>query len=149
MRLACCCLDVWNVRPRAVGNRAVRPLPVLEAGLVPDDVLCPLQHDKDSKAWAKLQSLVMQLRKCCNHPYLFPDAEPSFDGLTTGAALSCCPHLRPTCNPDSSTLLSHARTHASPQARPCLCSGCQVMGIYSVQFAAVINQMAPLTLHPT
>ncbi len=28
--------------------------------------------------------LIMQLRKCCNHPYLFPGAEPFFDGTTTG-----------------------------------------------------------------
>ena len=28
-------------------------------------------------AWKKLSSLLMQLRKCCNHPFLFPDAEPS------------------------------------------------------------------------
>ena len=26
----------------------------------------------------------MQLRKCCNHPYLFPGAEPDFDGVHTG-----------------------------------------------------------------
>ncbi|TPX33778.1 hypothetical protein SmJEL517_g03416 [Synchytrium microbalum] len=26
--------------------------------------------------WQKLMGLVMQLRKCCNHPYLFPDSEP-------------------------------------------------------------------------
>ena len=32
--------------------------------------------------------LVMQLRKCCNHPYLFPGAEPGFDGVSTGP-----PHL--------------------------------------------------------
>uniref|UniRef100_A0A7S2WMT9 Uncharacterized protein n=1 Tax=Mucochytrium quahogii TaxID=96639 RepID=A0A7S2WMT9_9STRA len=32
--------------------------------------------------WKKLQSLMMQLRKCCNHPYLFPNAEPAFDGTT-------------------------------------------------------------------
>jgi len=30
--------------------------------------------------------LVMQLRKCCNHPYLFPGAEPGFDGVSTGAS---------------------------------------------------------------
>ena len=115
------------MQPRAVGRRAVRLSPALEADLIPDEVLCPLQHDKDSKAWTKLQSLVVQLRKCCNHPYLFPDAEPSFDGLTTGAALCCSispgPHLRP----DTSTLFSHARTHANP--RPRLCSGCQVMNV--------------------
>ena len=27
--------------------------------------------------WKRLQSLLMQLRKCCNHPFLFPSAEPS------------------------------------------------------------------------
>jgi SWI/SNF-related matrix-associated actin-dependent regulator of chromatin subfamily A member 5 len=26
---------------------------------------------------------MMQLRKCCNHPYLFPGAEPDFDGSTS------------------------------------------------------------------
>jgi len=29
--------------------------------------------------WKRLSSLLMQLRKCCNHPFLFPDAEPSSD----------------------------------------------------------------------
>ena len=43
------------------------------------------QHDKENNAWKKLQMLVMQLRKCCNHPYLFPGAEPGFDGINTGA----------------------------------------------------------------
>jgi SWI/SNF-related matrix-associated actin-dependent regulator of chromatin subfamily A member 5 len=33
--------------------------------------------------WKRLQSLMMQLRKCCNHPYLFPGAEPDFDGSTS------------------------------------------------------------------
>ncbi len=28
-----------------------------------------------SQEWKKLQSLMMQLRKCCNHPFLFPNAE--------------------------------------------------------------------------
>ncbi|KXS19662.1 hypothetical protein M427DRAFT_108497 [Gonapodya prolifera JEL478] len=26
--------------------------------------------------WKKLMNLVMQLRKCCNHPFLFPNSEP-------------------------------------------------------------------------
>ncbi|EFN54637.1 hypothetical protein CHLNCDRAFT_9749, partial [Chlorella variabilis] len=30
----------------------------------------------------KLMMLVQQLRKCCNHPYLFPGSEPDFDGRT-------------------------------------------------------------------
>eukprot|EP00656_Telonema_subtile_P022279 TRINITY_DN2338_c1_g1_i1.p2 TRINITY_DN2338_c1_g1~~TRINITY_DN2338_c1_g1_i1.p2 ORF type:complete len:186 (+),score=53.15 TRINITY_DN2338_c1_g1_i1:159-716(+) len=29
--------------------------------------------------WKKLQSLMMQLRKCANHPYLFPDADMQDD----------------------------------------------------------------------
>lgn len=33
------------------------------------------KKSKDGNAWKKLQSLLMQLRKCANHPYLFPGAE--------------------------------------------------------------------------
>jgi SNF2 family DNA or RNA helicase len=29
-----------------------------------------------SKDWSRLNSLVMQLRKVCNHPYLFPEMDP-------------------------------------------------------------------------
>ena len=29
--------------------------------------------------WKRLSSLLMQLRKCCNHPFLFPGAEPASD----------------------------------------------------------------------
>ena len=35
------------------------------------------QEDESKKsAWRKLMNLLMQLRKCCNHPYLLPHAEP-------------------------------------------------------------------------
>lgn len=35
------------------------------------------QQDESKKsAWRKLMNLLMQLRKCCNHPYLLPRAEP-------------------------------------------------------------------------
>ncbi|KAI9821808.1 MAG: hypothetical protein M1827_002390 [Pycnora praestabilis] len=37
------------------------------------------QEEKDASkktAWRKLMNLLMQLRKCCNHPYLLPHAEP-------------------------------------------------------------------------
>lgn len=30
----------------------------------------------NKSAWRKLMNLVMQLRKCCNHPYLLPNAAP-------------------------------------------------------------------------
>ncbi len=37
--------------------------------------------------WKKLMSLMMQLRKCCNHPFLFPGAEDSIrSGQTWGTA---------------------------------------------------------------
>ena len=42
--------------------------------------------------------LVMQLRKCCNHPYLFPGAEPGFDGVSTGAPFGLLQPY-PNCNP--------------------------------------------------
>ncbi|KAL9125135.1 MAG: hypothetical protein Q9217_005611 [Psora testacea] len=35
------------------------------------------QEDESKKpAWRKLMNLLMQLRKCCNHPYILPHAEP-------------------------------------------------------------------------
>ncbi|EGB07762.1 hypothetical protein AURANDRAFT_37691, partial [Aureococcus anophagefferens] len=37
-----------------------------------------------SGGWKKLQSLLMQLRKCCNHPYLFEGADPD-PGVTDDA----------------------------------------------------------------
>ena len=32
--------------------------------------------DKQTSAWKKLMNILMQLRKCCNHPYILPHAEP-------------------------------------------------------------------------
>lgn len=34
------------------------------------------QDENKSTAWKKLMNLLMQLRKCCNHPYILPHAEP-------------------------------------------------------------------------
>ena len=34
------------------------------------------QEEKKNPAWKKLMNLLMQLRKCCNHPYILPHAEP-------------------------------------------------------------------------
>lgn len=34
------------------------------------------QDDKRGTAWKKLMNLLMQLRKCCNHPYILPHAAP-------------------------------------------------------------------------
>ena len=34
-------------------------------------------HVATGTDWKRLSSLLMQLRKCCNHPFLFPGAEPS------------------------------------------------------------------------
>ncbi|RPB07924.1 hypothetical protein P167DRAFT_529339 [Morchella conica CCBAS932] len=33
--------------------------------------------EKQGTQWQKLMNLLMQLRKCCSHPYLLPNAEPS------------------------------------------------------------------------
>ena len=43
-----------------------------------------VQYDEENTDWKKLQALLMQLRKCVNHPYAFPGAEPDFDGSSTG-----------------------------------------------------------------
>ena len=37
--------------------------------------------------WRKLNSLLMQLRKCCNHPFLFPGVEPDDDDGSYGEQL--------------------------------------------------------------
>jgi SWI/SNF-related matrix-associated actin-dependent regulator of chromatin subfamily A member 5 len=37
--------------------------------------MVPRQGNK-ADDWKRLQALWVQLRKCCNHPYLFPGAEP-------------------------------------------------------------------------
>ncbi|KAL9100260.1 MAG: hypothetical protein Q9163_004336 [Psora crenata] len=34
------------------------------------------QDQNRNSAWRKLMNLLMQLRKCCNHPYILPHAEP-------------------------------------------------------------------------
>lgn len=39
-----------------------------------------------SQRWKRLQSLLAQLRKAANHPYLFPGAERDFAAPTAGAA---------------------------------------------------------------
>ena len=36
------------------------------------------------ESYKRLMNLLMQLRKVCNHPYMFPDAEPDYDGTSTG-----------------------------------------------------------------
>jgi len=55
------------------------------------------QYERDNDSWRKMQHLVMQLRKCCNHPYLFPGAEPDFDGQSTGARQRLLQLLRRRC----------------------------------------------------
>lgn len=38
--------------------------------------------DRAADQWKKLNNLLMQLRKVCNHPWLLPGAESDFDGET-------------------------------------------------------------------
>jgi SWI/SNF-related matrix-associated actin-dependent regulator of chromatin subfamily A member 5 len=39
--------------------------------------------EEKSDEWKRMQSLLMQLRKCCNHPYLFQGGDIS-EGATDG-----------------------------------------------------------------
>ena len=39
--------------------------------------------------WKQLQSLLMQLRKCCNHPYLFEGADPHVDEIGEELVEAC------------------------------------------------------------
>ena len=50
---------------------------------------------------SRLLNIVMQLRKCCNHPYLFQGAEPG-PPFTTGD------HLIENSGPSHLQLLLHA-----------------------------------------
>ncbi|GAX72787.1 hypothetical protein CEUSTIGMA_g243.t1 [Chlamydomonas eustigma] len=45
------------------------------------------QSGRGGESFKRLMNLLMQLRKVCNHPYMFPEAEPDFDGVTTGEDL--------------------------------------------------------------
>lgn len=47
------------------------------ASLVPVD-------DETKSEWKRLQSLLMQLRKTCNHPYLFAGADPNPNAIDDG-----------------------------------------------------------------
>ena len=49
-----------------------------ETALIVKEALTKEQTDSDSKkgAWKKLMNLVMQLRKCCSHPYQLPGVAP-------------------------------------------------------------------------
>ncbi|KAI9703890.1 MAG: hypothetical protein M1836_007663 [Candelina mexicana] len=49
-----------------------------ESKIIMQQALDQEEEDSSKKsAWRKLMNLLMQLRKCCNHPYLLPHAEPS------------------------------------------------------------------------
>jgi SWI/SNF-related matrix-associated actin-dependent regulator of chromatin subfamily A member 5 len=69
--------------------------------------------------WKKLASLLMQLRKCCNHPFLFPGVEPSADEAysqqlidgSVRATASAPPRLRASAPP---------RLRARAPVRPCI-----------------------------
>ena len=65
----------------------------------PIPLVCTLQDIEAVNGGAdrsRLLNIVMQLRKCCNHPYLFQGAEPG-PPFTTGEHLvensgaACCP----------------------------------------------------------
>jgi len=41
------------------------------------------EEEDGAQTWKRLNNLLMQLRKVCNHPYMLPGAESEFDGTTT------------------------------------------------------------------
>ena len=45
-------------------------------GIKPNSYACFLQAVNGGADRSRLLNIVMQLRKCCNHPYLFQGAEP-------------------------------------------------------------------------
>lgn len=57
----------WYRRLLMKNSKLLSQLEAESAGL--------FKKSKDGDAWKKLSSLLMQLRKCANHPYLFPGAE--------------------------------------------------------------------------
>jgi SWI/SNF-related matrix-associated actin-dependent regulator of chromatin subfamily A member 5 len=74
--------EVEKLMPRKIETRITCPLSKTQiwwykAILLKDiNVLARSDDGEDTKVKAKvLNNLIMQLRKCCNHPYLFPDAE--------------------------------------------------------------------------
>jgi SNF2 family DNA or RNA helicase len=45
------------------------------------------EDDREAHEWKRLNNLLMQLRKVCNHPFSLPGSEPAFDGESTGEAI--------------------------------------------------------------
>jgi SWI/SNF-related matrix-associated actin-dependent regulator of chromatin subfamily A member 5 len=46
------------------------------------------ENGEETSEWKRLQSLMMQLRKCCDHPYMFTGADPNPDGVDEGVVTS-------------------------------------------------------------
>ena len=72
----------------------------------------------------KLSNILMHLRKCSNHPYLFPDTEPAFDN----------PDIEVRC----------------PHSLPLVCSSWELLASTAVSSAptALLEALAPLFLSP-
>jgi SWI/SNF-related matrix-associated actin-dependent regulator of chromatin subfamily A member 5 len=68
--------------PPKIEKKIVVPLSPMQrflySGILGQDLsgMQPNGKRRATKDWSKLNSLVMQLRKVCNHPYLFPEMDP-------------------------------------------------------------------------
>eukprot|EP00941_MAST-03F_sp_MAST-3F-sp1_P000145 g145.t1 len=73
--------DIQNKLPPRIETRIMCPLSNVQRFwyqrllLKEAEQLKKVDNTKMGSNWKKLRSLLMQLRKCCNHPYLFPNAE--------------------------------------------------------------------------
>jgi SWI/SNF-related matrix-associated actin-dependent regulator of chromatin subfamily A member 5 len=81
--------------------------------------------------WRKLSSLLIQLRKCCNHPYLFPSAETVVatsgeageDVVTASGKLQVLDRLLPKLQKNGHRVVLFSQvSHLPPTSRPPLAS---------------------------
>ncbi len=64
-RLIGSCVPAWPLQGQGQHSSALSEPALLDACSAAP---CTLQYDTANHSWKKLQMLVQQLRKCCNHP---------------------------------------------------------------------------------
>lgn len=70
-------LEALEKQAAAGSNESAATADWAETKEIMRQALAQEQADESKKsAWRKLMNLLMQLRKCCNHPYILPHAEP-------------------------------------------------------------------------
>ncbi|KAI9799832.1 MAG: hypothetical protein M1825_004393 [Sarcosagium campestre] len=61
-------------------SKAEPPMNMLleeDKGIIRQATIQENDDEQRSSAWQRLMNLLMQLRKCCNHPYILPHVEPT------------------------------------------------------------------------